>query len=141
MKSDKNIRVVIIDLFTVSTSERFLEKFAREVIKSSSSKWQDWIKNTRTFFRVLIPKIHIGVDPTYDFSISFDWQEIKKHDDEILDLPETIAKQKKLKFIICLDEFQNIRNIPVLKNLKKSSVRCGKDRRVSLIAYTGAEGI
>jgi hypothetical protein len=108
MKSDKNIRVVIIDLFTVSTSEQFLEKFAREVIKSSSSKWQDWIKNTRTFFRVLIPKIHVGVDPTYDFSISFDWQEIKKHNDEILDLPETIAKQKKLKFIICLDEFQNI---------------------------------
>ena len=108
IKSDKNIRVVIIDLFTVSTSEQFLEKFAREVIKSSSSKWQDWIKNTRTFFRVLIPKIHIGVDPVYDFSISFDWQEIKKHDDEILGLPETIAKQKKLKFIICLDEFQNI---------------------------------
>jgi len=108
MKPDKNIRVVIIDLFTVSTSEKFLEKFAREVIKSSSSKWQDWIKNTRTFFRVLIPKIHIGVDPVYDFSISFDWEEIKKHDDEILELPETIAKQKKLKFIICLDEFQNI---------------------------------
>jgi len=108
MKPDKNIRVVIIDLFTLSTSEKFLEKFAREVIKSSSSKWQDWIKNTRTFFRVLIPKIHIGVDPVYDFSISFDWEEIKKHDDEILELPETIAKQKKLKFIICFDEFQNI---------------------------------
>jgi len=119
MKSDKNIRVVIIDLFTVSTSEQFLEKFAREVIKSSSPKWQDWIKNTRTFFRVLIPKIHIGVDPTYDFSISFDWQEIKKHDDEILELPETIAKQKKLKFIICLDEFQNISHYSGFEEFEK----------------------
>jgi len=42
------------------------------------------------------------------FSISFDWEEIKKHKEEILNLPEKVAIQKKIKLIVCLDEFQVI---------------------------------
>jgi hypothetical protein len=43
-----------------------------------------------------------------DFSVSFDWNEVKKSPDDILNLPEAISKKKKLKIIVCLDEFQNI---------------------------------
>jgi hypothetical protein len=85
-----------------------MEKFAREIIRSTSTKWQEWVKNARSVFKMLIPKIHIGKDPLNDFSFSFDWAEIKKHEDELLDLPETIAKQKKIQLIVCIDEFQNI---------------------------------
>ncbi len=107
-KDNKDIRVAMIDLFTTGSSEQFMEKFTRELIKTSSSKWQEWVKNTRLFFKMLIPKINIGVDPVNDFSISFDWREMKKNEEEILNLPETIAQQKKIKIIVCIDEFQNI---------------------------------
>lgn len=30
--------------------------------------------------------------------------------DDILDLPQTIAMERKLKFVVCIDEFQNISN-------------------------------
>ena len=59
-------------------------------------------------FKQLIPKLTVGVDPGTDFNISFDWEELKKHRDEILNLPEVIAERKKIRFIICLDEFQNV---------------------------------
>jgi len=108
IKSDKNVKVAVIDLFTVSTAEDFLERFAREVIRCSSTKWEEWIKNTRSFFKMLIPRIHIGNDPANDFNISFDWTEIRKHEDEILNLPDIIARKKKIKLIVCIDEFQNI---------------------------------
>ena len=37
-------KVVMLDLFTISSEEEFLENFAREVIKATSSKWEDWIQ-------------------------------------------------------------------------------------------------
>jgi hypothetical protein len=107
-KKDKKTKTVIIDLFSVSSEEEFLEQFAREVIKASSSKWQEWMSSGKDFFKKLIPKLSLGIDPTTDFSLSFDWHELKKNSDEVLNLPETIAKKRGIKFIICLDEFQNL---------------------------------
>lgn len=107
-KKDKKTKTVIIDLFSVGSEEEFLELFAREVIKASSTKWQEWLLSGKEFFNKLMPKLSIGLDPTNDFSLSFDWKELRKNSDEVLNLPETIGKKKGLKFIICLDEFQNI---------------------------------
>lgn len=107
-RSNKEYKTIVIDLFTVGTEEEFLEIFAREVIKASATKWEDWVKNSKQFFKLLSPKLTLGVDPTSEFSISFDWKEIQKNSDEILNLPEVIAQKKKIKFIICLDEFQNL---------------------------------
>lgn len=101
-------RPLIIDLFSVGSQEEFLELFAREVIKASSSKWQDWMQSGVEFFKNIIPRIQVGIDPTTDFSMSFDWKEIKKHSDEILNLPEIISQKKGIKIIVCLDEFQNL---------------------------------
>ena len=107
-KKEKKVKTVIIDLFAFASEEAFLEIFAQEVIKASSSKWEDWVKAGKTFFKNIIPKISFGIDPNADFSLSFDWDEIQKHKTEILNLPETIALQKDIQLIICLDEFQNL---------------------------------
>jgi hypothetical protein len=110
VRKNKKVRVVIIDLFSIGSEQEFLEVFAREIIKSSSNKWQEWIEGGKTFFKKLTPKFSIGLDPSSDFSVGFDWSDLKKNSDEILNLPETIAKASDLKFIICLDEFQNLAN-------------------------------
>jgi hypothetical protein len=118
-KKNKKTKTVIIDLFSVGSEEEFLETFAREVIKASSSKWEDWMSSGRDLFKKLIPKISIGIDPTTDFSLSFDWEELKKNSDEVLNLPETIANVKGVKFIICLDEFQNLASFNDYQNFEK----------------------
>jgi uncharacterized protein len=117
-KKEKNVKVVLIDLFSVSTEEEFLELFAREVLKASSGKWQEWLSTGKEFFKKLIPKFSMGFEET-DFSLSFDWKELKKHSQEILDLPEGIARKKGLRFIICLDEFQNLSNFSGFEELEK----------------------
>ena len=40
--------------------------------------------------------------------IDFDWEDVKHNPDEVLDLAEKIAKEKGLRIVICIDEFQNI---------------------------------
>ncbi|MGZ4118698.1 MAG: AAA family ATPase, partial [Bacteroidia bacterium] len=109
---------VIIDLFSVSNEEEFLELFAREVIKASSGRWQEWVNTGKEFFKKLIPKFSMGFDQA-DFSLSFDWKELKKYSNEVLDLPDAIAKKKGIKFIICLDEFQNISTLSGYTDFEK----------------------
>ncbi|MFO7852346.1 MAG: AAA family ATPase [Bacteroidota bacterium] len=118
-KSDRVIRIAMIDLFTTSSSEQFLEKFAREIIKASSKKWQEWVKSAGSFFKMIIPRIHVGADPQQDFSLSFDWTELKKHEDEIINLAETVAVKKNIKMVVCLDDFQNIANFKDFESLEK----------------------
>lgn len=114
------IKVVNLDLFSVSSEEEFLELFAREVIKASSTVWQEWIQSAKDFFKQLTPVLSVGIDPVNDFSVGFDWNQLKKHRSEILDLPEKLATDKNYRFIICLDEFQNLATFHGFEFLEKS---------------------
>jgi uncharacterized protein len=118
-KKEKKTKTVIIDLFSVGSTEEFLERYAREVIKASSTKWQEWLQSGKEFFKKLVPTLSVGIDPHSDFSLSFDWKELSKHADEVLNLPEKIAESKGLKFIICIDEFQNLATYPEYETFEK----------------------
>ncbi|MCE3279116.1 MAG: ATPase [Bacteroidetes bacterium] len=122
-RKDKKVKTVVIDLFSVSSEQEFLEMFAREVLKASSTKWQEWIKTGKDIFKQLIPKFSMGFEET-DFSLSFDWKELKKHSQEVLDLPELISKKKGIRFIICLDEFQNLSNFDSYPEFEKKMRAC-----------------
>jgi len=108
MKKDKKLRVCFLDVFNIRSEEEFYEEFAKEVIKASSNKWNDIINNTKKYLSAFIPKISIKPDGINDFSLSLSVDELRKHPNEILNLPEVLAKDKKIKFLICIDEFQNI---------------------------------
>ncbi len=108
MEQDEKLRICHIDLFNVRNEEHFYSLLAQKVIAATSSKWEDAIENAKRFFSRLVPKISIGTDPMNEVSIDFDWEEVKQNPDEVLDLAEKIAKEKGLKIVICIDEFQNI---------------------------------
>ena len=98
MVQDSNLRICHIDLFNVRSKEHFYSLLAQNVIAATSTKWKE----------AIVPKISIGTDPTNEVSIDFDWEEVKRNPDEVLDLAEKIARKKGLKIVICVDEFQNI---------------------------------
>jgi hypothetical protein len=104
----KDIHFCFIDLFNIRSEEEFYETFSREVVKASSGKWQQLIKDIGKVFKQLVPKFGISPDPSGELTISLDWEEVKKHPSEILNLAEAMCKARKIRMIICLDEFQNI---------------------------------
>lgn len=108
LKQDPDLRICHIDLFNVRSEEEFYSQLATAVIKATSSKWDEALTDVRCFLTRLVPKISIGAAPGSELSIDFDWDEIKKSPDEILDLAEKIAVEKKIKIVVCIDEFQNI---------------------------------
>jgi len=123
-KDNKKIRFCFIDLFFIRDEEEFYEVFATEIIKATSNKWQEWAENGKRFLLKLIPRFQIGIDPTNDFKISFDWKELKQHSSEILDLPEKVSIEKNIHLIVCIDEFQNISHFeePLFVQKKMRSV-------------------
>lgn len=107
-KNNKKIRFCFIDIYNIRTEEQFYQLLAQEVIRVSSEKIDSILENAKKFMGRFIPKVTFSSDPNSEFALGLDWEEVKKQPDDILNLAENIAKEKKLKFIICIDEFQNI---------------------------------
>lgn len=105
--SSRNTKIIMLDLMSIRNEEEFYKVLATETIKATSNKLTEWIETGKEFLKHITPKISIGTDPTQDFDISFEWKELEKNFREILNLPQKIAKKKKLNLIICIDEFQN----------------------------------
>jgi hypothetical protein len=114
-----DLRVVTIDLFSVRSEQQFLAVFAREVIKATSTKWEEWGETVRKFIGNAIPKIVFGNQPGAEVELELNWADKKINPIEIYELPEAIAKKKKLKVVICIDEFQNIAHFADAAGMQK----------------------
>lgn len=106
------LKIAKIDAFGCRSENDFINAFATAVVRATSSKWEEWMENARTFLSRFIPKISIGQDSLTDFSIALEYNRANTVTEDILQLPETIAKQKGIKIVICIDEFQQIADFP-----------------------------
>ncbi|MDR2683664.1 MAG: ATPase, partial [Dysgonamonadaceae bacterium] len=88
----------------------FYLNFAKNLLKSTSTKWEDWVQNAKEFLSRLLPKITFSPDNQAEFSFGIALNEIAQHPDDIIDLAETMAGKKGIKIVVCIDEFQNIAN-------------------------------
>ena len=107
LANSKDLKVVNMDIFSCRSEEDFYQLFAVEMIKQTSSKWEEWAQNAKQFLASLTPKISFGTDPVSDFSVSLDLSNRRLNED-VLNLPQKIASEKKIKIVVCIDEFQQI---------------------------------
>lgn len=108
MVMSEDIRVARMDAFGCRSERDFADAFATAVIRATSTKWEEWLENVKVFLTRFVPKISIGKDPMTDFSISLEYDEQNRSTEDILALPELIAKTKGIRIIVCIDEFQQI---------------------------------
>ncbi len=112
LTTDKDLKFVFIDLFTIRDESEFLTVYAREVMKATMNKREELLQDARVWFKKLLPVLSFGLDPSNEISIKFNWEEAAKHRDEIINLPQVIARQKGIRIAVCVDEFQNIAKFP-----------------------------
>ncbi len=108
LRKNKKIRFCFIDLNNVRSDEQFYQLFATRVLSASASKIRILIENSRKFLGKFLPNITISPGPGTEFKLGLDWREVKREPDDILDLAEKIGTENDVKFVICIDEFQNI---------------------------------
>lgn len=113
------LKVVYLDIFSCRTDKEFYNAFASAVLKQTSSKFADLMEDAKHFLSRISPKFTIGPDPMTDFSMSLEFNQKSNDVDEILQLPEKIAKKKGFSIVICIDEFQQIAEFKDSKSFQK----------------------
>ncbi|NOS84405.1 MAG: ATP-binding protein [Ignavibacteria bacterium] len=109
-QKEKNKHSVMIDLFNIRDEAQFYSYFAKKIIQETSSKPREWIDTAMSFLKRLSPKVSFPIDRTNDFEITFELRDKAEDFEDILNLPEKIARAKKIEIAVCIDEFQNIAN-------------------------------
>lgn len=133
---DKNVRVCYIDAFSIGSEAEFYRTFASGVIACASSKMDRWIDDAKKFLTGVIPQIVVN-DQLTDF-MAFDLKFVPQERDKmtILQLPELLAKEKGIKIIVCVDEFQQLANLPEYKDMEgKMRSVWQKQQHVSYCLY------
>ena len=106
----KNLKIhfCFLDGFNIRSEEDFYKSLAIEVLKASASKIDAIMKNAKIFLGKFLPVLSFSPDNLNSISLQLNWKEVRKNPDDILNMAEKIAIDKGCKFIICIDEFQNI---------------------------------
>lgn len=108
-QENKQASVCQVDIFNCRTEEEFYKAYANAVLKANTNVWEDFIAATKKYLARFVPIVSLSDNgQSYEFSFGLDFKDTQFSYDEILDLPETIAKEKGKKCIVCIDEFQNI---------------------------------
>ena len=106
MHKEKGLRFCLVDLSNVRNEEKFYELLAQGVLKAASRNQSEVVENVKKYFRGTSPRVTF--DSADSFSVDFDWEDIRRNQDELIDLPYVVAKDKGLKLVVCIDEFNGI---------------------------------
>lgn len=105
---NNQIKICMLDIFNVRNEAEFYEHFARGVLKGTSSRWEEMVENAKKFLSHLLPKITFSPDSQTEISFGVGWETLQQNPDEILNLPQAIAKAKEISVVVCVDEFQAV---------------------------------
>ncbi len=135
-RKNKNIRFCFIDLNNVRSEEQFYQQLATKVLRSSANKARILLENASRFLGRFVPNITFSPGPDTEFKLGLDLKEVKREPDDILNLAEKIAHENNLRFVICIDEFQNISSFEnPLDIQKKMRSNWQKHKDVSYCLY------
>ncbi len=111
-QSSDNI-VVYIDLFNCRTEDKFYKEYARAVIAATSTAFEEFVVSAVKYLSRFAPSFSAS-DPvgSYELSFGVDVRDKNMDFNEILDLPQKIATDKDKKVIVCIDEFQTVKDYP-----------------------------
>ncbi|MED9898837.1 MAG: ATP-binding protein [Prevotella sp.] len=102
------IKVVYMDIYDCRSEYDFYNRFAETMMKSTGNQLEQVMENIKRFLVRVSPKLSFSPEPNSEFSVSLGITSKDYSPEEILDLPERIAKEQGIKIVVCIDEFQQI---------------------------------
>ena len=112
--------VVFMDIYKCRSEYEFYEKFASSVIQATSTKMDQMVRTAKEFIMSITPRITYSQDPGTEYTLSLGITPKMNTPEEILDLPERIAQKKGIQMVVCIDEFQQIGEMPDSLTVQKT---------------------
>jgi len=107
VQSDQ-IKIIYIDAYFCRDEYDFYNHFAESILHQTNSKFEEWAETAAEFLTRLSPKVSYHLPSMEEFSVTLGITPRTHKPEEILQLPEIIAKKKNIHLMICIDEFQQI---------------------------------
>ena len=120
LTENKERIVVFMDIYKCRSEYEFYEKFASSVIQATSTKMDQMVQTAKEFIMSITPKITYSPDPGTEYTLSLGITPKMNTPEEILDLPERIALKKGIQMVVCIDEFQQIGEMPDSLTVQKT---------------------
>lgn len=105
-----SLKIVYLDIQKCKSRKDFCEKLASAVLSQTAGKLEEWMENAKNFLSHFTFNIDMSNDSMNQFSFSLGAAQPDDSLEDILQLPENIAKKKNCNIVICIDEFQQIAN-------------------------------
>lgn len=114
-----DIKVVYMDIYDCRSEYDFYNRFASTILKQTATKTEQVLENIKRFLVRLTPKIGFSPEPLAEFSLSLGITPQNYQPEEILQLPEIIGKEQNVHIVVCIDEFQQIGEMPDSLTIQK----------------------
>lgn len=114
-----SVKPVYMDIYDCRSEYDFLNRFASVLLKETASRTDQILDNIKRFLIRVSPKISFSPEPMSEVSLSLGITPKEYQPEEILNLPEVIAKEKGIHLVVCIDEFQQIGEVPDTLTVQK----------------------
>jgi AAA+ ATPase superfamily predicted ATPase len=104
----KNTVFCHFDMFNINREDDFYNQYSNEILRATSSKIEETVAFVRSFLSSLKPNLSFENNDTGKISFEISHQKDDTTFLDVLNLPENIAKKKKIHLVVCIDEFQNL---------------------------------
>lgn len=109
IKGDEEYLVCKVDIFNCRTEAQFYQAYVSAILRASTSRLEEFLETAKRYVGAFAPKLSLSDSSLqYELSLGIDFKDKQYSYDEILDLPQRIASDRNKKFIVCIDEFQNV---------------------------------
>lgn len=106
------VKTVYMDIYDCRSEYDFYNRFASAILKSTGNRAEQILENIKRFLVRLSPKFSFSPEPNSEFSLSLGITPKDYTPEEILNLPELIAREKGFRIVVCIDEFQQVGEFP-----------------------------
>lgn len=112
LELNPDVIVVYLDMFACKTEYEFYNALTAAVLKQTASHVDKWMEYAKDFLVRLTPKITFSPEANTDFSLSLGITPRTHTPEEVLGLAEEIAIKRDKHIVVCIDEFQQMGELP-----------------------------
>lgn len=111
-KIESDIIIVYLDMFACKTEYEFYNALSSAVLKQTASHAEKWMEHAKDFLVRLTPKITFSPEANTDFTLSLGITPKTHTPEQVLSLAEDIARKRGKRIVVCIDEFQQLGELP-----------------------------
>lgn len=109
IQGEKDYLTCQVDIFNCRTEAQFYQTYANAVLHAATTRLEEFVEAAKRYIGTLAPKLTLSDSSMqYELALGIDFKDKRYSCDEILELPQKIAEEKGKRFVVCIDEFQNV---------------------------------